>query len=70
MAKNKKDPFYSIFSALIVLATLIYGCAAMQTPQGGPKDTTPPKVLKMTPENLTTNFTAKKSSSNLMSMLN
>lgn len=60
MAKNKKDPFYSIFSALIVLATLIYGCAAMQTPQGGPKDTTPPKVLKMTPENLTTNFTAKK----------
>jgi len=60
MAKNKKDSFYSIFSALIVLATLIYGCAAMQTPQGGPKDTTPPKVLKMTPENLTTNFNAKK----------
>jgi len=60
MAKNKKDPFYNIFLALIVLATLIYGCAAMQTPQGGPKDTTPPKVLKMTPENLTTNFKAKK----------
>ncbi len=60
MAKNRKDPFYSIFLALIVLATLIYGCAAMQTPQGGPKDTTPPKVLKMTPENLTTNFKAKK----------
>lgn len=60
MAKNRKNPFYSIFLALIVLATLIYGCAAMQTPQGGPKDTTPPKVLKMTPENLTTNFKAKK----------
>lgn len=60
MAKNKKDPFFSIFLALIVLATLIYGCAAMQTPQGGPKDTTPPKVVKMTPENLTTNFKSKK----------
>lgn len=60
MAKNRKDPFYSIFLALMVLATLIYGCAAMQTPQGGPKDTNPPKVLKMTPENLTTNFKAKK----------
>jgi len=60
MAKNRKDPFYSIFLALLVFATLIYGCAAMQSPQGGPKDTTPPKVLKMTPENLSTNFTAKK----------
>lgn len=60
MAKNNKDSFYSIFLALLALATLIYGCAAMQTPQGGPKDTTPPKVLKMTPENLTTNFSAKK----------
>ncbi|WP_113660874.1 Ig-like domain-containing domain [Pedobacter nanyangensis] len=60
MAKNNKDSFYSIFLALLALATLIYGCAAMQTPQGGPKDTTPPKVLKMIPENLTTNFSAKK----------
>lgn len=38
----------------------IYGCAAMKSPEGGPRDTTPPKVLKMTPENLTTNFTANK----------
>lgn len=60
MAKNRKDPFYTIFLAFIALATLIYGCAAMQTPQGGPKDMTPPKVLKMTPENLATNFNAKK----------
>jgi len=32
----------------------------MRTPEGGPRDTTPPKVLKMEPKDLTTNFTAKK----------
>ena len=60
MLKNRISNFITDFSLLILIATLIYGCAAMQTPQGGPRDTTPPKVLKMTPENLTTNFNAKK----------
>lgn len=32
----------------------------MRAPEGGPIDKTPPKVLKMEPKNLTTNFTAKK----------
>jgi len=32
----------------------------MKTPEGGPKDTAPPKVLKMEPKDLTTNFNAKK----------
>jgi len=31
----------------------------MQKPQGGPKDRTPPKLLKSTPPNLTRNFSAK-----------
>jgi len=31
----------------------------MQKPQGGPKDRTPPKLLKATPPNMTRNFTAK-----------
>lgn len=31
----------------------------MQQPSGGPKDTNPPKVVKATPKNLTTRFTAK-----------
>ncbi|WP_240775157.1 Ig-like domain-containing domain [Pedobacter xixiisoli] len=32
----------------------------MKNPEGGPRDTTPPKILKMTPENLTRNFKAQK----------
>jgi hypothetical protein len=31
----------------------------MQKPQGGPRDLTPPKLLKATPENMTRNFAAK-----------
>ncbi|WP_261381039.1 Ig-like domain-containing protein [Mucilaginibacter pallidiroseus] len=31
----------------------------MQRPTGGPRDLTPPKVVKATPENMTRNFTAK-----------
>jgi len=60
MLKNKKYHFSTDFFAIISLACLIYGCAAMKTPEGGPRDTTPPKVLKMTPENLTTNFKSQK----------
>lgn len=46
--------------AIISCMLLFFGCASMQTPQGGPKDTQPPKVLSMTPKNLTRNFNAKK----------
>lgn len=60
MLKNRNCPFYFIFFVLVGAFSFIYGCAAMKSPEGGPRDTTPPKVLKMTPENLTTNFTAKK----------
>ena len=60
MLKNRKSQFFTHFSLIVLVALLIYGCAAMQTPQGGPRDETPPKVLKMTPGNLTTNFNSKK----------
>ena len=39
---------------------LVSSCANMVTPTGGPKDTTPPKVLKAEPENHCTNFTGNK----------
>ena len=45
---------------LIFMMMLLFGCASIQTPQGGPKDTKPPKVLNMTPKDLTRNFNAKK----------
>src|SRR5690606_4471719 len=35
---------------------LLLGCATIQQPTGGPKDETPPKILSVVPENLTTNF--------------
>ena len=60
MLKNRKYHFHFIFFMLIGAICFIYGCAAMKSPEGGPRDTTPPKVLKMTPENLTTNFKANK----------
>lgn len=42
------------------MVVLLGGCASVQQPSGGPKDVTPPKVLKETPKNLTKNFSAKK----------
>ena len=35
-------------------------CANIMTPEGGPKDTLPPVIVKLEPDNFTTNFNAKK----------
>ena len=35
-------------------------CANIMTPDGGPKDTLPPVIVKLNPDNFTTNFKAKK----------
>lgn len=60
MSKNKRLVNKQYFYYLILLVGLIYGCASIQMPQGGPKDSKPPKVLKMEPKNLSVNFTANK----------
>lgn len=60
MAKISIVSKSSNFNVILLTTSLLFGCASIQQPQGGPRDTTPPKVLKMTPENLTTNFIAKK----------
>jgi len=60
MAKNDITSKFSIFNTLVLTCLLIAGCASIQQPQGGPRDLTPPKVIKMVPENLTVNFNAKK----------
>ncbi|MCJ0741737.1 Ig-like domain-containing domain [Pedobacter montanisoli] len=60
MAKNRKYKNSGYFLTYSVLMMFIFGCASMRTPEGGPRDTTPPKVLKMEPKNFTTNFSAKK----------
>jgi len=38
---------------------LLMNCARIVSPPGGPKDETPPKIKKSTPENYTVNFTSK-----------
>jgi len=45
----------SFFAAFVVTA-----CASIQQPQGGPRDTEPPKILNELPKNLTKNFEGKK----------
>lgn len=46
------------FVALAVLA--LWQCAQRGTPTGGPKDVTPPRLLRTDPPNLSTNFKATK----------
>ena len=51
---------------LRVVVLLLFGgaffsrCANIMTPEGGPKDTLPPVIVKLEPGNFATNFTAKK----------
>lgn len=52
---------YKYLLPLLVLCAVGYSCANRGVgPQGGPKDETPPKMVKETPANGTVNFTGKK----------
>jgi len=44
---------------LFMLSAFISGCASMQQPSGGPRDSIPPKIVKETPANLTRNFATR-----------
>ncbi len=46
----------SNFILLIFIGLTIANCANRGTPDGGPKDETPPEIIKTEPENFTTNF--------------
>jgi uncharacterized protein (DUF2141 family) len=59
MRLNKKSTFLPGKLLVFIIALILFGCASMQKPQGGPKDRTPPKLLKATPPNMTRNFSAK-----------
>lgn len=56
---NQKPAFFAKNVALIFVILFAFGCAAIQRPQGGPRDLTPPKLVKATPPNMTRNFNAK-----------
>jgi uncharacterized protein (DUF2141 family) len=46
--------------SLSILIALASSCAQVLTPDGGPKDRTPPKVVSYSPDSAATNFTGKK----------
>ncbi len=58
--KSAPNPRWVILLPFIVLILLTWQCASIQQPQGGPKDSIPPKILKESPPNLTRNFDAEK----------
>jgi hypothetical protein len=47
---------YLFIASVIVLV----GCASLQTPQGGPRDTDAPKIVEEIPKNLSRNYKGKK----------
>ncbi|RNC92459.1 MAG: hypothetical protein ED555_05060 [Allomuricauda sp.] len=49
-----------IFCFLLFIALTLHQCAQRGTPSGGPKDVTPPVLLRTEPENLSINFKAEK----------
>ena len=52
-----RTTYYKLKILTTILAILtIWSCASIQQPTGGPKDTTPPKILKESPKNFTLNF--------------
>lgn len=56
---NKKPTFLPIFLLIGAIIFSVFGCANQQPPHGGPKDVTPPRLLKATPPNQTRHFNAK-----------
>lgn len=56
---NKKQVNYYNFLLYLIPILVLFGCAAQQPPQGGPRDLTPPKLVKAVPANKTRNFAAK-----------
>jgi uncharacterized protein (DUF2141 family) len=60
MASNLKCNKYLFFWLCVLANLLISACASIQQPQGGPRDTEPPKILNEVPKNLTKNFSGKK----------
>ncbi len=46
----------SLFVTVLFLSALFVRCASIETPTGGPKDTLPPMIVKMLPNNYTTNM--------------
>ncbi|WP_207533490.1 Ig-like domain-containing domain [Desertivirga arenae] len=58
MCLNQNQYFRLILITFILSYALLQGCASIQQPTGGPKDTIAPRILKETPKNFTKNFSS------------
>lgn len=56
MRNKAKHLIYLIFISLLFLSGQFFGCASIQHPTGGPRDSVAPKILKESPKNFTTSF--------------
>lgn len=45
---------------MLFMGAFFSRCAHIMTPEGGPRDTIPPVIVRLQPDNFTTNFTGKK----------
>jgi hypothetical protein len=59
MMKNKSWQLFLTFIIGFYHITLFLACASPKSVEGGPRDLAPPKILKMVPKDLSTNFRAK-----------
>lgn len=59
MNRNKQT-YHLIWPAYLLIAMLVYACASPGTPDGGPFDEEPPKLLKCAPQLFATNNKEKK----------
>jgi uncharacterized protein (DUF2141 family) len=57
--KNKSWQLFFIFIIGFYQITLFLACASPKSVEGGPRDRTPPKILKMEPKDQSTNFKSK-----------
>jgi hypothetical protein len=59
---NKKPDLIKVMAKYIIAGTLaiIYGCAKIGSPSGGPKDETPPEIVSSEPVNYSTSFDDKR----------
>lgn len=60
MPKFKNAIFLAPLLSLISSLGLFSGCASVQSPTGGPRDTIQPAIVKEFPKNLSRNFASKK----------
>ena len=60
MNRNNRNSFRWDWLGAMVVAVLVYACANRGYPEGGPKDTTPPKVIAEVPVSFSRNFDKKR----------